>query len=144
MTHHGRDLLAVLNAELEFLKKGGYRYPARASWRPQFVFQDSPTCFNFDPTQQRKPCSDCTLMQLIPEEAVKKQFPCRYIPLNDQGETIDSFYRYGTQEELEAAVEQWLRATIQKCERSCSVGRTKLESSRFPFHGPAREKPSSV
>jgi hypothetical protein len=113
MTHDKQDLLAVLTAELEFLKKGGYRHPARATWRPQFVFQDSPTCINADPTHPPKPCSECPLMRFIPEDAAGKQFPCRYIPLNDRGETVASLYRYATQEELEAVVEQWLRATIQ-------------------------------
>lgn len=40
-----RDLLEVLRLDLEFLKGGGYR---RASLgRPQFIFEDSPTCLNF-------------------------------------------------------------------------------------------------
>jgi hypothetical protein len=38
-------LLGVLKSELEFLNSGGYHKP---SWRPQFVFQDSPTCMNRD------------------------------------------------------------------------------------------------
>ena len=101
MAKDKRDLLDLLKAELLFLEKGGYRHTARADWRPQFIFQDSPTCLNFDPTQPLKPCSDCVLMQLIPEEQRDKKIPCRYIPVNERGETIDSFYRTGTQEELE-------------------------------------------
>src|SRR5271167_1164089 len=112
-----RDLLYALKAELEFLEKGGYRHTARADWRPQFMFQDSPTCLNFDPAQPPKPCSDCVLMQLIPEERRDKKIPCRYIPLSAYGETVDSFYRTGTQEELEVAVAQWLKSTIARLER---------------------------
>ena len=104
MASDKRSLLEVLKAELEFLEKGGYRQTARAAWRPQFIFQDSPTCLNFDPTRQPRPCSDCALAQLVPEESAKKKIPCRYIPLNERGETIDSFYRCGTAEELEAAL----------------------------------------
>ena len=117
MTKDKRDLLAVLKDELGFLEKGGYRHTARADWRPQFIFQDSPTCLNFDSTQPSKPCSDCILMQLIPEERQDEEIPCRYIPLTENGETIDSFYCTGTQEELEAAVEQWLKGTITRLER---------------------------
>jgi hypothetical protein len=117
MVDDKRDLLTVLKAELEFLEKGGYRQTARAAWRPQFIFQDSPTCLNFDPTRQPRPCSDCALAQLVPEESAKKKIPCRYILLNERGETIDSFYRYGTAEELEAALGQWLKQTIQRLER---------------------------
>lgn len=116
MTRDNRDLVAVLKAELEFLEKGGYRHTARAAWRPQFIFQDSPTCLNFDPTQQPKPCTDCILMQLTPEDERRKKIPCRYIPLNEQGQTIDSLYRSGTRDEWEAAVRSWLRATIQRLE----------------------------
>ncbi|HYL62670.1 MAG TPA: hypothetical protein VE077_08610 [Candidatus Methylomirabilis sp.] len=117
MANHERGLLEVLRAELKFIEIGGYRHSARATWRPHFMFQDSPTCLNFDPTQPPKPCSDCVLMQLVPENAQSRKVPCRYIPLNELGETIDSFYRTGTQEELEAAVVQWLKTTITRLER---------------------------
>jgi hypothetical protein len=116
MSSDKRDLLTVLKAELEFLEKGGYRHTARAAWRPQFIFQDSPTCLNFDPARQPRPCSECALMEIIPEESAKKKIPCRYIPLNERGETIDSFYRYGTAEALEAALGPWLKKTIQRLE----------------------------
>jgi hypothetical protein len=116
MTDH-RDLLAVLKRELDFLQQGGYRCTARAAWRPQYVFQDSPTCLNFDPTQRPKPCSDCILTRLVPADMLQKKIPCRYIPLNERGETVDSFYRYGTQEELESELGRWLKATIESLER---------------------------
>ena len=117
MANDARGLLDVLRAELEFIEKGGYRTTARAAWRPHFMFQDSPTCLNFDTTQPPKPCNDCVLMQLIPEDAQARKVPCRYIPLNERGETIDSFYRTGTQQELEATVVRWLKATIERLER---------------------------
>ena len=129
MTNDKRDLLEVLKAELEFLEKGGYRHTARAAWRPQFMFQDSPTGLNFDPTQQPRPCSVCILMQLVPEDLRSKKIPCRYIPLSENGQTIDSFYRTGTQEELQAAVAQWLKTTIARLEREKSEG---LRGSEHP------------
>jgi hypothetical protein len=117
-----RNLLEVLKAELEFLEKGGYHDSARAVWRPQLMFQDSPTCLNFDPTHPRKPCDECVIMQFVPEDLRSKKIPCRYISLNEKGETIDFFYSYGTQEELETAVAQWLKATIARVEREKSEG----------------------
>ena len=128
MTNDQRDLLTALKSELEFLESSGYRQTASTTWRPQLVFQDSPTCLNFDPTRQRKPCSDCTLMKLIPREAIMKKFPCRYIPLNGQGETIDSFYRYGTREELEQALGQWLKSTIQCLENKAESQSTSEQT----------------
>jgi hypothetical protein len=127
MTNETRDLLTVLKKELEFLEKGGYRNSARAPWRPQLVFQDSPTCLNFDPTQQPRPCSECILTQLIPGDMQRKKFPCRYIPLNKRGETIDSFYRSGTQEELELELGRWLKTTIEHLEKQKAESQVALE-----------------
>ena len=108
--------MTVLRSELDFLEKGGYRNTARAGWRPPFIFQDSTTCLNFDPTSRSAPLSECTLMQLTPADAAKRKITCRFIPLNDRGETIDSFYRSGTAEELESAFGGWLRSTIERRE----------------------------
>jgi hypothetical protein len=127
MTNDRRNVLDVLKAELEFLENAGYHDTARAAWHPQLMFQDSPTCLNFDRARLAKPCSDCVLMQLIPEDLRDKKIPCRYIPLNESGETIDSFYRTGTQEEQETAVAHWLRTTIARLEREKSEGRRDPE-----------------
>lgn len=126
MTKDKRDLVDVLKTELQFLEKGGYRHTARAGWRPHFIFQDSPTCLNFDPTQPSRPCTECILMELLPGDRRDKKIPCRSIPLSENGETIDSFYRAGTQEELETAVAQWLKNTITRLERE------KIEGLREP------------
>lgn len=139
MAKDKRDLLDLLKAELLFLEKGGYRHTARADWRPQFIFQDSPTCLNFDPTQPLKPCSDCVLMQLIPEEQREKKIPCRYIPVNERGETIDSFYRTGTQEELEISLAQWLKSTIARLERERAE--SIIDSERPEVHVRAKFAP---
>lgn len=118
MASDNRDLLSVLKKELEFLEKGGYRHTKRTAWRPQYAFQDSPTCLNFDTTQRPRPCSECILIQLAPSRMHQRKVPCRYIPLSNRGETVDSFYRSGTQEELELALRQWLAATIERLEHT--------------------------
>jgi hypothetical protein len=107
------NLVEVLKSELEFLDRGGYR---KLSWRPQFVFEDSPTCLNYH-SQDQKPCSECVLMQVVPPEKREEKIPCRFIPLNEQGETIDSLYRSGTREELESALRYWLTREIEKLEK---------------------------
>lgn len=108
-----RDILNVLKTELKFAEEGGYRYTARVPWRPQFIFQDSPTCLNFDSTALPRPCTECVLMRLVPEERHNQKIPCRHIVLNDKQETIDYFYRCGTAGELEKALIGWLKPTIQ-------------------------------
>lgn len=131
MSNDERDLLAVLSAELSFLEKGGYKYSARAAWRPHFIFQDSPTCLNFDAAQEPRPCSECVLMQFVPEYARGAKVPCRYISLNERQETIDSFYRHGTQDELERALKQWLKTTIARLESERAAGPRVSECSEI-------------
>jgi len=110
-----RNLSEVLKNELEFLNSGGYRKP---SWRPQFVFEDSPTCPNFGHSERREPCSECVLIQLVPPEKRGLKVPCRYIRLNDRGDTIESLYRAGTQDEMESALRSWLTREIENLENA--------------------------
>jgi hypothetical protein len=93
MTNDKRDLLTVLKRELDFLEKGGYATP-RERRGPQFVFQDSPSCLNFDPAQTPKLCSDCLLTQLAPENFRNRNIPCRYIQLSDSGATTKERWRH--------------------------------------------------
>ena len=116
MSKDKRDLLEVLKAELEFLQTGGYRHTSRRAWRPEFMFQDSPTCLNVDPTRPRRPCSDCVMTQLIPDDLHGESIACRFIPMNVHGETLDSFYRSRTREEVESAVAEWLKTKIARLE----------------------------
>ena len=55
-------------------------------------------------------------MELVPPGLRNGKIPCRHIPLNAQGETIDSLYRTGTQMEVEGALTKWLKSMIQKLE----------------------------
>jgi hypothetical protein len=117
MSPANKDLLSILKTELEFLESGGYRTPQHAAWRPQFIFQDSPTCLNFRNFGKRLLCSQCALMQFVPNGQKQEKFPCRHIPLDESGQTLDSLYRTGTEEETYAIVAQWLKATIERLER---------------------------
>ncbi|MGB7437202.1 MAG: hypothetical protein WBR26_26445 [Candidatus Acidiferrum sp.] len=109
-------LTAVLRAELAFLEQGGYRRGPRYPWRPNFVFEDSPTCINFHGTQERQPCTECPLIDFVPTAGREKQYPCRHIHLTERGETVNSFYEWGTEEELEAALKAWLIGTLEELE----------------------------
>ena len=116
MPKDGRDVLEVLHFELEFLEKGSYGHSPRTPWRPQFIFEDSPTCMNYDSKENPAPCSDCVLMQFVPGGSREEKVPCRHIVLDEMGETIDSLYRTGTQQEIEETLGAWLRQSIQKLE----------------------------
>ena len=110
-------LAQILRAELAFLEQGGYRRGARYPWRPNFVFEDSPTCINYPPEKaERQPCAECPLIEFVPREQRDTRFPCRHIRLMESGETVNSFYEWGTEAELEAALASWLRRTIRELE----------------------------
>jgi len=111
-----RETLEVLRRELAFLENGGYREARRYPWRPNFVFQDSPTCLNFHEQCDPRPCSECLLIRFVPQDRRETHFPCRHINLTLRGETVNSFYEWGTEEEMEAALKGWLKKTIQVLE----------------------------
>lgn len=117
MTGDKRDLLDVLSAELAFSESGGYRHSEGDAWRPQFIFQDSPTCLEFNQNRPSTQCANCILTKLAPHNLRSKKTPCRYIPLNENGETLDSLYRSNSQEETEFVVQKWLKTKVAQLER---------------------------
>jgi hypothetical protein len=112
MTQDDQDLLDLLTFELKFLEDGGYGRSPHTPWRRQRVFEDSITCPNFGDPARPHLCSECLLMRFVPSEFRDQDSPCRLIPLTPKGETIDYFYRCGTQMELEEALAGWLRQEI--------------------------------
>ena len=112
-----RDLLDVLKFELEFLEKGGYQPSPRQPRGFHLIFEDSPTCMNYDSKQAPAPCSECVLMALVPPESRNRPLPCRHIPLNSAGETLESLYRYAEQRDLEEVYRSWLIKTIAAIEK---------------------------
>jgi hypothetical protein len=129
MPKDDRNLLEVLKFELEFLEQGGYGRLPRESWKPRFIFEDSPTCMNFN-SKDREPCEECLLMQFVPEKDRTEQVPCTHIPLLPNGETLETLYRTGTQQEIEEALGGWLRATIRRLEAE----KVKAAGSANPPH----------
>lgn len=128
-----RDLLEVLKFELKFLEDGGYGRLPSSRWRPQLIFEDSPTCANFNSAGDTVPCTDCVLIQLVPPEFRSAEIPCRHITLDKSGETLDSLYRYGDQVETEEVVGGWLRATIKRLEEeraAAEQNQTKQPTNR--------------
>jgi hypothetical protein len=129
-------LLKALKLELKFCELGGYepsvpgRLPARASennpistyertreWRQQHsVFEDSPSCLNYGLPEKEHPCSECWLMHFVPTEKRDAAVPCHHIPLNEHGDTVATLGRWGDAPDVQKAVLDWLRRTIQQLE----------------------------
>ena len=115
----GQELTELLRAELKFVEGGGYRRRPRFPFRPNFIFEDSPTCFGVrrENDETGAPvCQQCPLMAFVPEDSREKHFPCRHIDLTGEGGTVNSFYEYGTEEELETALTGWLKRKIEELE----------------------------
>jgi hypothetical protein len=132
MAQDERDLLDVLKFELKFLEDGGYGRNPHTPRRRQVAFEDSPTCPNFgDPTRPHS-CAECLLMRFVPREISGQVSPCQHIPLTDKGETIDYFYRSGTQLELlklEEALAGWLRKQISRIEEQREAEHSRNNSN---------------
>jgi len=131
-----RNLLDVLKFELEFLEKGGYGSSPREPWRCPLIFEDSPSCMNFDSKDNPSPCEECVLMQLVPSEGRHNIIPCRHIPLSPNGETLDSLYRWASQREIEDVMRHWLRTTIDVLEETpihyAGSSPTQIDSKKLP------------
>ena len=120
MAQDNRNPLEVLKFELQFLEAGGYGRSPRDPHRPPLIFEDSLSCINLGCKTERAPCSNCLLSTFVPPASRSEAIPCRHIPLNEAGETIDSFYRRRTQLELEEALNAWLRTTIRRIEEGAA------------------------
>ncbi len=131
-------LLNALKLELKFCELGGYkpsvpgRLPARASendpismflfdkstreCKERSVFQDSPLCLNYGLPVRKHPCSECWLIDFVPAEKRGEAVPCHHIPLNGRGDTVATLGGRGDAPDVQEAVLDWLRRTIQQLE----------------------------
>ena len=57
------------------------------------------------------------MIKFVPSELRSERSPCRFIPLDEKGQTIDYFYRCGTHLEMEEALTGRLRSEITRIER---------------------------
>jgi hypothetical protein len=124
VSHKSRDILDILRFELRFLEEGGYARSPHAPWRAPYIFEDSPSCLNFRDAARPHPCSECLLTQFVPSESREQDVPCRFIQLNDKGQTVDSLYRTGTQKEMAEALHDWLRREIGRIETDRTQARS--------------------
>jgi hypothetical protein len=104
------NVISQLKRELAFLASGGYR--VGTGWAPLRYFEDSPICNRISETCD----ASCPLRNFVAVEWREEPAPCRYIPLNDAGETLNSLYVTGTNQEIESAVRHWLVSVIGKLE----------------------------
>ena len=111
----GLEILNLLKQELVFLERGGYG--GALPWKPVSIFLDSPSCPNRLDAEHSTPCPQCWLFEFVPEYFHEEMFPCHFIPLNLDGESIDTMSPMYPQVEVVEAVRNWLKAEIRRIER---------------------------
>lgn len=115
MNKDDRDVIEALRTELDFVEKGGYGRSVRTPWKSTSVFQDSIICLNYEDPARPHPCKECFLIDFVPPEHRSDNVPCHHIPLRESGESVADFQR-GNGAEMEDALKNWLRRTIDKLE----------------------------
>jgi hypothetical protein len=115
MSDDKRDILEALKFELAFLEQGGYGRSVRTPKTPTKIFQDSLSCINFCEPTRPHPCNECFLTDFVPGDVQREDVPCHHIPLNAEGETVDTLR--DNRLKLEETLEAWLRATIHRIEQ---------------------------
>lgn len=116
MAKDERDLLELLKTELDFIEKGGYGRSVRTPWKETSAFRDSLTCVNYALPEKAHPCSECHLIDFVPDEKRAERVPCHFIPLTDRGETVEDLEAEGNQARMEEALKDWMRRKIQQLE----------------------------
>jgi hypothetical protein len=116
MASDERDVLEVLRFELNFLQQGGYGRSVHTPQKPTSMFQDSITCLNFGDPSRTHACSECMLIDFVPDSARNENVPCHHIPLTPRGESVATLDSRYNQPQLEEAVIAWLQAVISRIE----------------------------
>ncbi len=116
MSKDERDILELLKTEFDFIEKGGYGRSVRTPWKETSPFRDSLTCVNYALPEKAHPCSECHLIDFVPEAKRVERVPCHFIPLTDSGETVEDLEAEGNQAKMEEALKQWMQRKIQQLE----------------------------
>lgn len=117
----GRDVVEVLQFELDFLQQGGYGRSVRTPRQPREIFLDSPTCLNFADPERPFPCTRCVLIDFVPEEHRSELIPCHHIPLNSAGATVKSLDATN-EAAVHQALGQWLQKAIAQLREETAEG----------------------
>jgi hypothetical protein len=131
MAKDDRDILEILKDEFDFIQKGGYGRSVRTPWQPKSAFQDSLSCINYGYPYRAHPCNECHLLEFVSPDHQSEEVPCHFIPLNQDGETIEDLELQDNEARLEKEVSNWLRTRINEIEEE----RAKTTASLKPTKG---------
>lgn len=116
------ELVEKLKLEMSILADGGHGRSVRTPWRAMEYFRDSVTCLNFGKAKRVHQRAECLLSEFVNSSHKNDAIPCHLIPLNPQGETIESLLRTGDLKKLEELLLDWLDRTIRRLETESTEG----------------------
>ena len=115
------EIIQTLRLEKSILVDGGYGRSVRTPQHETEYFRDSITCPNVGESEKVHPCSQCFLIEYVHPARKDLNLPCHFIPLNAEGETIDSLVGQGDVERLEQVLAQWIDSTIKRLEQAQKI-----------------------
>jgi hypothetical protein len=121
MARDERDMLELLRTELDFIEQGGYGRAVKTPWKATSPFRESLTCVNYALPEKAHPCFECHLIEFVPSDKRREELPCHAIPLNAEGDTVESLEQGQNQSKLEAALKEWMRVQIRELETARSA-----------------------
>jgi hypothetical protein len=123
-----KTMLDALKMEITVIERGGYDPSVHSPHEEPRIFRDSISCLNLGLSDEKRelPCSGCFLIDFVPEQYKNSNDdPCHKIPLNAQGDTVDSLVKTGARpEDIQATVLAWLKATVKKLESDLAEGKS--------------------
>ena len=127
-TTRREEIIQQLKLEKSILEDGGYGRSVRTPRKPTIYFRDSITCLNHGEAEKVHPCTDCFLNQYVHPAYRDVELPCHFIPLNAEGDTIDSLVQSGDVDKLEACLRAWLDSTLKNLEAADNDGSEQPET----------------
>ncbi len=119
-----KEMIRQLKLEIEVIEKGGYYPSVREPRKEPRYFRDSVSCLNLGVEEKQEPCTDCFLIDFVPQEYRNANGDlCHKIPLNERGDTVESLAREGNPDKLREAVLNWLRNTVGRLEKEVAAER---------------------
>jgi hypothetical protein len=123
MTFDKLELIEQLKLEARVIESGGYHPSVPEPRKELRIFRDSVSCPNLGVEEKVVPCAQCWLMGFVPPQFQDTTDLCRYVPLNDRGDSIDSLEASGQRDKVEGALLGWIRNTITKLGADVAAGR---------------------
>jgi hypothetical protein len=119
-----KEMIRQLKFEIEMIEKGGYSPSVREARRSPEIFRDSITCLNVGLEEKEHPCSSCFLSEFAPPEVRNSSGDiCHKIPLNENGDTVESLKAERDPNKLQANVLGWLKKTVAKLEQEAAANK---------------------